>query len=100
MEEIEEIEIDEDEIYAYLFDEDDNEIGFVIKDDNGNEQEYYYAEGHEENLSDDSQLLIDTEKVKETTSDLNEIYTDSAQVIHELKDTLKDIQDSFSIFKK
>ncbi len=43
VEELLEMEIDEDDIYAYLFDEDDNEIGFVILNENGEEEEYFYA---------------------------------------------------------
>lgn len=43
-EEVIEIEFDEDDIQCYLVDEDDNEIGFILLDEHGEEVEYYYAE--------------------------------------------------------
>ena len=39
-EEVIEMEVEDGDIHAFLVDEDDNEIGFVLIDENGDEQEY------------------------------------------------------------
>lgn len=46
-----ELEVSEDDIVYYLFDEDDNEIGFVIEED-GQEVEYYYEWVNSEEYAD------------------------------------------------
>lgn len=43
-EQVVEMEIEEGDIYAFLVDEDDNEVGFVLLDEEGNQQEYYYVD--------------------------------------------------------
>jgi hypothetical protein len=118
LEEVLEMEIEEGDIYAYLVDEDDNEIGFILLDEDGNEQEYYYVDmsqyevvddgakpsGHAEvkRKSDDEEfdLGITREGVAETTADLNVIYKEGAEVARELKATFDDINDSLSFLKK
>jgi hypothetical protein len=117
-EEVLEMEIEEGDIYAYLVDEDDNEIGFILLDEDGNEQEYYYVDmsqyvvveddakpsSHTEvkRKSDDEEfdLGITREGVAETTADLNVIYKEGAEVARELKATFDDINDSLSFLKK
>jgi hypothetical protein len=117
-EEVLEMEIEEGDIYAYLVDEDDNEIGFILLDEDGNEQEYYYVDMNQyEIVEDDSakqahvdvkrksdgeefDLGITREGVAETTADLNVIYKEGAEVAKELKETFDDINESLSFLKK
>jgi hypothetical protein len=117
-EEVLEMEIEEGDIYAYLVDEDDNEIGFILLDEDGNEQEYYYVDMSQyEIVEDDSakqahidvkrksdgeefDLGITREGVAETTADLNVIYKEGAEVAKELKETFDDINESLSFLKK
>ncbi|WP_165251615.1 hypothetical protein [Adlercreutzia sp. ZJ304] len=124
VEEVFEMEIAEDDIYAYLVDDEDNEIGFIIIDEAGNEQEYYYVDMSEyeiidsedvstdkpksksdsklssKNDEDDFDLGITREGVAEATADMNDIYKEGAQVAVELKETLSDIQEELSFLKK
>lgn len=106
--ETEEIEIDEDDIYGYIFDEDDNELGFIVKDEDGTEHEYYYAEpipaAESEALSkvaeeaptkpkrEKKEGEIDAEDIAEATKGLNEVYKEGHEVLSELNDMFKDIQ--------
>ncbi len=120
LEEVIEMEIADEDIYAYLVDEDDNEIGFVLIDENGDEQEYYYVdmseyeivdeivdaggdeESHAAQAEDDEEfdLGITREGVAEATDDLNAIYRDGAEVAAELKATMEDINEGLSFLKK
>lgn len=114
-----EMEIEEGDIYAYLFDEDDNEIGFVLIDEDGNEQEYYYVDMDEyeiveEAVEDDDEgtrvvragdgeefdLGITREGIAEATSDINAIYKDGKEIAAELKDTFSDISEGLNFLKK
>jgi hypothetical protein len=117
-EEVLEMEIEEGDIYAYLVDEDDNEIGFILLDEDGNEQEYYYVDMNQyEIVEDDSakqahtdvkrksdgeefDLGITREGVAEATADLNIIYKEGSEVAKELKETFDDINESLSFLKK
>lgn len=114
-EELYEIEVDEDDIYAYIVDEDDNEIGFILLNENGEEEEYYYAEGEFEDAGeapaksvesrakssdDEFDLGITREGVADTTADLNAIYKDGIAVASELKSTFDDITAGFDFLKK
>lgn len=120
VEEVIEMEIADDDIYAYLVDEDDNEVGFVLIDENGDEQEYYYVDmseyeivdeivdsdgdkkSHAARAEDDEEfdLGITREGVAEATDDLNAIYRDGAEVAAELKATMEDINEGLSFLKK
>ena len=85
-----EIEVSEDDITAYLQDEDGREIGFCMLDENGIEQEYFYAE--EETSSDDDEELIPGSgvtkaKLKEGAASVKE----GREVAKELKDAMRDI---------
>ncbi|WP_165050804.1 MULTISPECIES: hypothetical protein [unclassified Adlercreutzia] len=113
-EEIIELEVGEDDIYAYLVDEDDNEIGFVVLDENGEEQEYYYAEGEEgegaeegadevpqpSKALDEYDLGITREGVADATADMNAVYKDGVAVVTELKGAFDDIASGFDFLKK
>ena len=116
-EEVLEMEIEEGDIHAYLVDEDDNEIGFVLIDENGDEQEYYYVDMSEYEFVDDGEdepdakvvrasdgeefdLGLTREGVAEATADMNAIYKEGAQVAAELKETLGDIGEELSFLKK
>ncbi len=72
-EEFYEVEIDEDEIYAYIVDEDDNEIGFILLDEDGVEQEYYYAEEEIDSSSGDAKIDEDEIYAYIVDEDDNEI---------------------------
>lgn len=103
-EELYEIEVAEDDIYAYIVDEDDNEIGFILLDENGEEQEYYYAddetEGDAPTKDDEYDFGITREGVAEATSDMNAIYKDGVEIAAEFKGAFDDIMDGFSFLKK
>lgn len=104
-EETEEIEINEDDIYAYIFDEEDNELGFIVKDEDGAEHEYYYAEPVPAEESDALAKVeaskpkknkkpgeIDADDIAEATKGMNEVYKESHEVLSELNEMMKDIQ--------
>lgn len=96
MSDVIEIEVSEDDITAYLQDEDGNEIGFCMLDDSGVEQEYYYAD---DSASDDSEVIeslgVTKGEVKESAKALKE----SKQVASDLKSAMKDITDALRDFK-
>lgn len=107
--EIIEMEIEDGDVYAVIVDEFDNEIGFVLLDDEGNEQEYYYVDEDNDNDGvrvertsdgDEFDLGISREGVAAATKDVNAIYKDGVAVAAELKETFDDIADSFSFLKK
>ncbi len=109
VEEVFELEVEEDDIYAYIVDEDDNEIGFILIDENGEEQEYYYAEEEEPakpsapkraTQDDEYDLGITREGVAEATADMNAIYKDGVAIASELKDAFDDISAGFDFLKK
>lgn len=115
-EEVIEMEIEDGDIYAYLVDEDDNEIGFVLIDENGDQQEYYYVNMDEYEIVGESEeedtkvvrasdgeefdLGITREGVAEATADMNAIYKEGAQVAAELKETLGEIGEELDFLKK
>lgn len=111
-EEIIEMEVEDADIHAYLVDEDDNEIGFVLLDENGDEQEYYYVDEDEDDDDDphtkvvraedgeEFDLGITREGIAEATADMNVVYKEGAEVIGELKDTMAEIGESLSFLKK
>lgn len=106
-EELYEIEVAEDAIYAYIVDEDDNEIGFILLDENGEEQEYYYADDETEGdaadapaKGDEYDFGITREGVAEATSDMNAIYKDGVEIAAEFKGAFDDIMDGLSFLKK
>lgn len=113
VEEIFEIEVDEDDVVGYIYDEDDNEIGIVVLDEEGNETELFYAEEGEYDYVEDASaaktrkspqeeydLGITREGVAQTTDDLNAIYKDGIQVAAELKSTFDEISEGFGFLKK
>ncbi len=107
-----EMEIDEDDIHAYIVDENDNEIGFILIDENGNEQEYYYVDLSEYDVvseeksdttnssDDDFDLGITREGVAEATADVNAIYKDGIELVAELKGAFDDISEEMNFLKK
>lgn len=123
LEEVFEMEVCEDDIHAYMVDEDDNEIGFIVLDEDGNEQRYFYfdMDGYEvvddgdgagasgegsspkpaSSQSDDEvDFGITREGIAEATVDMNAIYQDGAAVFSELKETIDEINDTFSALKR
>ncbi len=118
--EVIEMEIEDGDIYAYLVDEDDNEIGFVLLDENGEEQEYYYIDMDEYEFVDEEDdsdqedhtkvmrasdeeefdLGITREGISEATKDMNAIYKDGAEVAAEFKEAMDDISESLNFMKK
>ena len=119
-EEVIEMEIEDEDIYAYLVDEDDNEIGFVLIDEEGNEQEYYYVDMDDYVVVDDGSeddpdphtkvvraedgeefdLGISREGIEEATQDANAIYKDGIEIAAEFKGIMSDISDSMSFLNK
>lgn len=100
--EVIEIEIDEDAIDAYLYDEDDNQIGFVFTDENGKENYCYYVDEDDPNLVYDNgdEDLLTYDKVQGLTDDVNAIYAEGVEVVSELKDTFSDITEGLGGLKK
>ena len=115
-EEVIEMEIEEGDIYAYLVDEDDNEVGFILIDENGDKQQYYYVdmdeyelvdEGADEGVrvkraedGDEFDLGITREGVAEATAGMNDIYREGVAVASELKQTVDEISESMSFLRK
>ena len=66
---VEEIEIDEDQIEAYIVDENDKEIGFIVLDENGKEQEYYYADSGDDDVM---EIEIDEDDIEAYIVDEND----------------------------
>lgn len=108
-----EIEIEEEDIVGYICDEDDNEIGIIVLDEDGDEVELFYAEEGEYEYVDEEpaskpkksgeeeyDLGITREGVAQATNDMNAIYKDGIQVAAELKSTFDDISEGFSFLKK
>lgn len=115
-EEVIEMEIEEGDIYAYLVDEDDNEVGFILIDENGDKQQYYYVDMDEYELVDEGadegvrvkraedgeefDLGITREGVAEATAGMNDIYREGVAVASELKQTVDEISESMSFLRK
>jgi hypothetical protein len=117
-EEVFELEVDEDSIVGYIVDQDDTEIGIIVLDENGAEQEFYYVDMDQYELvkepapepavapkkkkadDDEYDLGITREGVAEATSDINDIYKDGAQIAAELKSTFDEINESFAFLSK
>lgn len=118
-EELLEMEIEEGDIYAYLYDDEDNEIGFTLIDENGDEQSYFYVDIDDYEIVDGSSeegggetkvvrasdneefdLGITREGIAETTQDLNAVYKEGVEVLGEFKETMDDISESFNFMKK
>lgn len=115
-EEVIEMEIEEGDIYAYLVDEDDNEVGFILIDENGDKQQYYYVDMDEYELVDEDadegvrvkraedgeefDLGITREGVAEATAGMNDIYREGVAVASELKQTVDEISESMSFLRK
>ena len=115
--EVIEMEIEEGDIEAYIFDEDDNEIGFVLLED-GEEVEYYYVEefddedtGSDEAGEPDVEVMRGSDEAKfnlgltrddiqAATDDLNSIYRDGKEVVTELKEAFDDITGDLPFIKK
>mgnify|MGYP001697754863 FL=1 len=94
---------------SYGNDAHDNEIGFILLDEDGNEQEYYYVDEDNDgdgvrvertSDGDEFDLGISREGVAAATRDVNAIYKDGVQVAAELKSTFDEISDSLSFLKK
>lgn len=112
--EVIEMEIEEGDIQAYIVDEDDNEIGFILLDENGEEQEYYFVGDDDEQdedgddgvtvmrASDEKEigLGLTRDDVTAATNDVNAIYREGASVVSELKGAYDDIMGSFDFLKK
>lgn len=119
-EEVFELEVDEDSIVGYIVDQDGTEIGIIVLDENGAEQEFYYVDMDQYELveepapepktkaapkkkkadDDEYDLGITREGVAEATSDINDIYKDGAQIAAELKSTFDEINESFAFLSK
>ena len=113
--EVIEMEIEEGDIEAYIFDEDDNEIGFVLLED-GEEVEYYYVEEDEIEGADEAgepdvsvmratdeksfNLGLTRDDIQAATDDLNAIYKDGKEVVTELKEAFDDLSQSVPFIKK
>lgn len=90
--ETEEIEIDEDDIVAYLVDEDDNELGFIAKDENGEEKEYYYPEPIAPKKKKKTRREEDREAFVETAQTMKDFYSEGKGVVNDLRDYFLDIK--------
>lgn len=94
MADFQEVEFDEDEIYAYLYDEQGLEIGFSVINNNGEEVEYYYTDDEIRRTNDKSRQQ-DIENVERVKKDLNKMYHENKDVIDGVKDAIADINEMF-----
>ena len=125
--EVIEMEIEDGDIYAFIVDENDEEIGFILLDEDGNEVEYYYVE--EEYVSEDDELKevqgevvdqegdrgvrvirasdeeefdlgITKEQMDETAQGAKEILKEGIEVAREFKEAFDDITEGLDFLKK
>lgn len=96
--EVVELELSDDDIVRYLEDEQGNRIGFVIMED-GEEAEYLYVEGDEDEgedaggeVVDDGSLGITRDGVQQATDDMNAIFKDGVKMAAEFKGAFDDIK--------
>lgn len=94
MTDFQEVEFDEGDIYAYLYDETNQEIGFSVIDDDGEEVEYYYTDDEIRRTNDKSRQQ-DIENVERVKKDLNKMYHENKDVIDGVKDAITDINEMF-----
>lgn len=88
------VEFNEDEIYAYLYDEQGREIGFSVINDDDEEVEYYYTDDEIRRTNDKSRQK-DIENVERVKKDLNKMYHENKDVIDGVKDAITDINEMF-----
>ena len=92
------IEFTEEDVVAYLVDEDDVEIGVVLLDEDGNEVEYIYeGEVREITTSAEGIEIFSKEELKETATGMVDVVKDGAAVVMDLKDALSEITESFNL---
>ncbi|MGI6045846.1 MAG: hypothetical protein ACOYCA_03285 [Eggerthellaceae bacterium] len=99
--EVFDLEYNPQDIVAYLLDEDDKEVGFVLVDKEGVEHEYYYADDEPATAaSQKNQGLEDSgvqaaRELGEAAEDMRAIAQEGAQVAEELRDAVQDIKAAF-----
>ena len=86
-----EIEVDEDAIIGYIVDQNDNELGFIVEDENGEEKEYYYSEPIPPKKK-KTRLDEDKEALQESAQTIKDLYSDGKEVMDGLREMFTDIK--------
>ena len=86
-----EIEVDEDAIVGYIVDQNDNELGFIVEDENGEENEYYYPKPVTKKKK-KTRREEDKEAIQESAQAMKDLYSDGKEVMDGLRDFFQDIK--------
>ena len=95
-----EIEVDEDDILYYLMSKEGKEIGFVMRDEDGEKVEYFYPEEDEaeedpetkpEKAKDDG---VTKEDLKDMASTFKDLAMEGYSAIADIMDEVDDMRDS------
>ena len=86
-----EIEVDEDAIIGYIVDQNNNELGFIVEDENGEEKEYYYSEPIPPKKK-KTRLDEDKEALQESAQTIKDLYSDGKEVMDGLREMFSDIK--------
>ena len=86
-----EIEVDEDAIIGYIVDQNNNELGFIVEDENGEEKEYYYSEPIPPKKK-KTRLDEDKEALQESAQTIKDLYSDGKEVMDGLREMFTDIK--------
>ena len=86
-----EIEVDEDAIVGYIVDQNNNELGFIVEDENGEEKEYYYPKPVPPKKK-KTRLDEDKEAIRESAQTMKDFYSDGKEVVDELREMFTDIK--------
>ncbi len=87
------VEVDEDAIVGYIVDQNDNELGFIVEDENGKEKEYYYADPIPAKKK-KTRLDEDKEAIQESAQTMKDFYSDGKEVVEGLKEMFSGIKES------
>ena len=87
------IEVDEDAIVGTIVDQNNNELGFIVEDEDGNEKEYYYPKPKPAKKK-KTRLDEDKEAIQESAETFKELYSDGKEVVDGLKEMFSNITKS------
>ena len=87
------VEVDEDAIVGYIVDQNDNELGFIVEDENGDEKEYYYPKPIPPEKK-KTRLDEDKEAIRESAQTMKDLYSDGKEVVEGLREMFSGIKES------
>ena len=86
-----EIEVDEDAIVGYIVDQNNDELGLIVEDENGEEKEYYYPKPIAPKKK-KTRLDEDKEVLQESAQTMKDLYSDGKEVMDGLREMFADIK--------